>query len=160
MSNGDHVKRRALKKKKDAGGKTHDQKVLKTTNLFHQINRSSSGCCCPDSKATESESPEHLKNKRAYLSYPMSSAVSDSMHISQRQIERIRAFKCKLGQSYSTVPSRATLAASRTEERAVTHAVGYTCCHPSQMYTLAQTQIHTPVPGRPVPSSPVRSVQI
>lgn len=79
------------------------------------------------------------------------------MHMSQRQIERIRAFKCKLGQSYSTVPSRyATLEASPMEEQAITH----TCCHLSQMHTRAQTQIHTPVLGSPVASSPVRSVQI
>lgn len=36
---------------------------------------------------------------------PTRSTVSNSMHKSQRQTEQIRAFKCKLGQSCSSVPS-------------------------------------------------------
>lgn len=94
----------------------------------------------------------------------MSSAVSDSMHKSQRRTERIRAFKCKLGQSFSTVPSRyATLETSPVKERAITHTQrGNTCCSLSSItkYTHMQTQIHTPALASPVTSSPVRSVQI
>lgn len=91
----------------------------------------------------------------------MNSAVSDSMHTFQRQVERIKAFKCKLGQSYSTVPSRyATLEASPVEEQTSTSTEGHTHCHLLQTHTQADpksTHLFRAVRHHPVLSGLFRS---